>query len=54
MVKAMQCASEKYNFAGANAFSGDPLTSVEGPWYVRDPKFQVSSEQGFLMKSTVM
>ncbi len=53
IVVAMQCASDKYNFAGANTFTGGPLTSVEGPWYVKDPEFQVSSEQGsFRMKST--
>ncbi len=40
----MKCAADKYNFAGVNAFTGDPLTSVEGPWFVRDTEYQVRSE----------
>ncbi len=38
----MQCACEKYDFAGSNVFKGDPMTSTEGPWYVKDSAFQVS------------
>ncbi len=39
----MKAACEKFNFAGANVFSGEPLTTAKGPWFVRDPAFQVNS-----------
>ncbi len=40
----MKAACDKFNFAGANAFTGDPLTSTKGPWFVKDAAFQVKKE----------
>ncbi len=38
----MKLVCEKFNFAGANVFTGEPLTASKGPWFVRDPAFQVN------------
>ncbi len=42
MEAGMKAACEKFNFAGANVFSGEPLTATKGPWFVKDAAFQVN------------
>ncbi len=39
----MKAVCEKFNFAGANAFSGEPLTATNRPWFIKDAAFQVST-----------
>ncbi len=43
MEAGMKAACEKFNFAGANVFSGEPLNTNNGPWFVKDAAFQVNS-----------
>lgn len=38
--KGMKCAVDKFELAGSNVFTGEPLTAAAGPSYAADPKFE--------------